>query len=119
MKNKVLTLKNEEYTISLNYPYVRKIIEKLEFLNDKIEHEGMMDSVHSRLHNTGNNYSKGYRKDTSGRKCSNCESHITYINPKNYKIWHRDGKGGYLCQKCFEKTRPKRIKSTIINNLYH
>ena len=43
MKNKIITLKEEEYTISLNYPYVRKVIEKLELLEGRLEHEGRVD----------------------------------------------------------------------------
>jgi hypothetical protein len=78
---------------------------------------GMMESEHTRLHNKGNQCRKGYRKNTNGRKCSNCKSNITYINPKNYKIWHKDGKGGYHCQKCYEKTRPKRTKSKNISSV--
>lgn len=43
MKNKVLRLKDEEETVSLNHPYIRKVIEKLSWLSDKLDTEGRVD----------------------------------------------------------------------------
>lgn len=41
------------------------------------------------------------RVDMTDRFCSNCKSTTTYIKKKNgHPEWIRDGKGGWLCNKC-------------------
>lgn len=49
------------------------------------------------------------RKDMSQRKCSKCNSSKTrfYVGRigHRYYAWYKDGKGGFLCKKCYERTK--------------
>ena len=45
------------------------------------------------------------RKDMSDRRCSNCGSSKTRFYRRKYVKsygWYKDGKGGFICKKCYE-----------------
>jgi hypothetical protein len=62
---------------------------------------GVMKAEHVRIHMLGNQYRK---TDMSNRRCSDpdCKSpDKTYINKKGVHCWYNDGKGGFICSKCY------------------
>lgn len=55
--------------------------------------QGMMHYQHASI---------SHKKDLSSRKCSNCGSIETYFKKGNPN-WFKDGLGGFICKKCYDK----------------
>lgn len=69
------------------------------------------DYQHTSIHNP--------RIDKSNWRCSNCNSHTTTKGTDGYDKWYRDGRGGHICDNCYQsKNSYKRRKDykNRINN---
>ncbi len=79
-------------------------LENLEILIDQ--------SNHATMHNTGQ---KRAKKDMSSRSCSDpdCEYRDfgTYKNKLGFEYWHKDGKGGFICEYCYQRNRKRLLRS--------